>query len=121
MKRLGVKICALSSDTVAFDCPGCQRMHSLAVKQVDGRPVHAVWGFNHDAQRPTFTPSIKVTTHTWAPPVTADNLADWQRKPWEQHKVKHICHSIVTDGRIQFLDDCTHKLAGRTVDLPDWS
>ena len=30
-----------------------------------------------------------------------------------------VCHSFVTDGRIQFLNDCTHALAGQTVDLPD--
>lgn len=30
------------------------------------------------------------------------------------------CHSFVTDGRIQFLGDSTHALAGHTVDLPDW-
>ena len=28
-------------------------------------------------------------------------------------------HSYVTDGRIQYLSDCTHPLAGQTVDLPD--
>lgn len=27
---------------------------------------------------------------------------------------------MTTDGRIQFLNDCTHALAGQTVDLPDW-
>jgi hypothetical protein len=31
-----------------------------------------------------------------------------------------VCHSFVTDGRIQFLTDCTHAFAGRTVDLPEW-
>lgn len=31
-----------------------------------------------------------------------------------------VCHSFVTAGRIQFLDDCTHGLAGQTVDLPDF-
>jgi hypothetical protein len=29
------------------------------------------------------------------------------------------CHSFVTDGRIQFLSDSTHALAGQTVDLPE--
>ena len=29
------------------------------------------------------------------------------------------CHSFVTDGRIQYLDDCTHELRGQTIDLPD--
>ena len=31
-----------------------------------------------------------------------------------------VCHSFVTDGRIQFLGDCTHSLAGQTVDLPEF-
>ena len=31
-----------------------------------------------------------------------------------------VCHSFVTGGRIQFLSDCTHALAGQTVDLTDW-
>lgn len=31
-----------------------------------------------------------------------------------------VCHSFVTDGRIEFLSDCHHALAGQTVDLPDW-
>lgn len=31
-----------------------------------------------------------------------------------------ICHSFITDGEIQFLNDCTHKLAGHTVDLLEW-
>ncbi|SHF03280.1 hypothetical protein SAMN02745157_1480 [Kaistia soli DSM 19436] len=30
------------------------------------------------------------------------------------------CHSFVTNGRIQFLGDCAHELAGQTVDLPPW-
>jgi len=32
-----------------------------------------------------------------------------------------VCYSFVTAGRIQFLSDCTHILAGKTVDLPDWA
>lgn len=53
------------------------------------------WAFNGDMDRPTFTPSLIVT--------------------WTDHR----CHSFVTDGRIQFLADCTHSLKGQTVDLPD--
>lgn len=30
------------------------------------------------------------------------------------------CHSFVVDGRMQFLGDCTHALAGQMVDIPDW-
>ncbi len=34
-------------------------------------------------------------------------------------KPETVCHSFVRAGRIQFLDDCTHRLKGETVELPD--
>lgn len=54
---------------------------------------------------PTFEPSILVTCRWMA--------SDSEMKD-------DVCHSFVRDGRIQFLGDCTHELAGKTVDLPDW-
>ena len=54
------------------------------------------WTWNGDRERPTISPSVLA----WA---------DAFR-----------CHSFVTDGRIRFLDDCTHKLRGQTVDLPEF-
>ena len=30
-----------------------------------------------------------------------------------------VCHSFVNDGQVQFLDDCTHELAGQTLLLLD--
>lgn len=29
------------------------------------------------------------------------------------------CHSFVRDGKIEFLGDCTHEMAGTTIELPD--
>jgi hypothetical protein len=29
------------------------------------------------------------------------------------------CHSFIRNGQIQFLSDCHHELAGKTVDLPE--
>lgn len=61
------------------------------------------WGWNGDVDRPTFTPSILVRYVTGA-------------------KARHVtCHSFVTDGLIQFLGDCTHSLAGQTVELPPFT
>lgn len=28
-----------------------------------------------------------------------------------------ICHSWINDGKVQFLDDCSHELANKTLDL----
>jgi len=79
-----------------FKCPGCDMLHGVNVER-DGPPR---WGWNGSVDKPTFTPSVLVR-YRWGP---------------DQHQV--VCHSFVTDGRIQFLGDCTHALAGQTVDLP---
>jgi len=31
-----------------------------------------------------------------------------------------VAWAFVTAGRIQFLADCGHSLAGQTVEIPDW-
>ncbi len=59
--------------------------------------VDTGWSYNGDAARPTISPSVLVTT------------------------VGARCHSFVRDGAIEFLSDCTHALAGRTVPLPPWA
>lgn len=39
---------------------------------------------------------------------------------WKTPEPK-VCHSFVRDGRIEFLGDCTHVLANRTVLLPPFA
>lgn len=73
-------------------CPACDDIHVLKG-----------WGFNDNQERPTFTPSLLVRYFD------PDGVT-----------VRALCHSHVTDGRIAFLSDCTHALAGHTVDLPTW-
>lgn len=55
------------------------------------------WEWNGDYEKPTITPSILA----WG-----DSFR---------------CHSFVTDGKIRFLDDCSHELKGQTIELPDFS
>ena len=74
-----------------IQCPGCEDVHILDLR----------WTFNGNFDKPTFTPSLKCE---W----------DWGEK--HEHRV---CHSFITDGNIQFLSDCTHKLKGQTVPLPE--
>ena len=54
------------------------------------------WEFNDDLENPTFSPSM---------------LAKWPPD--------NVCHSFVRDGKIQFLNDCTHDLKGKTVELSE--
>lgn len=99
---------------VHFRCPGCNDVHGIVVD------VPEAWTWNGDLERPTFSPSVLMTANYAEPPVTPENYEQWEREPWEQKIVRRVCHSFVTDGRIQFLGDCTHALAGQTVDLPAW-
>jgi hypothetical protein len=92
-----------------FRCPGCDSVHGVSVGEGQGPR----WGFNSDYDRPTFTPSVLVS---WSEP--SDISAEFDDTSKDK---KMICHSFVTDGQIQFLGDCTHGLAGQTVDLPNFS
>lgn len=96
--------------TMLFECPGCSMGHQVHVAGT-GVPV---WGWNGSMDRPTFTPSILVTG--------VKQMTDEQRAAYLETGVLPEaeplrCHSFVTDGRIQFLGDCTHSLANQTVDL----
>jgi hypothetical protein len=64
------------------------------------------WEFSGSLERPTLSPSILVHPHG----ALADDGSVYQ---------SHRCHSFVRDGRIEYLGDSTHALAGQTVDLPD--
>lgn len=105
---------------IRFDCPGCALGHDWRgagahVLPVDWVPKgrerspHAAnkpqWGFNGNLERPTFSPSI-LSRQTGA-------VENGVRNP------DFVCHSFIRDGRIEFLSDCTHALAGQTVDLPE--
>lgn len=84
-------------------CPGCDGAHQIATGEGPGPR----WGWNGNADRPTFTPSVLVryegadAGRDGAPPA--------------------VCHSFVVDGQMQMLADCTHALAGQTVPIPPWS
>lgn len=105
-----------ANGSIFFHCPGCKKVHGFRVTTPGDN-----WSYNGNPAAPTFSPSLLVSSHSWTPPVTPENLGEWRRNPWPQVRIETGCHSFVTDGQIQFLSDCTHALAGQTVPLPDWS
>jgi hypothetical protein len=96
---------------VMFWCPGCEEYHGPRVESALGR---GVWTWNGDRVRPTFQPSILVRGTKRL--TDAEHARIMRGEAFEP--VSTVCHSFVTDGRIQFLGDCTHALVGETVDLP---
>lgn len=100
MARLSAKLRSMAGGEgapdwrgIAFWCPGCDECH--VVKTSAGG-----WTFDGNNDAPTISPSILVTY----------NGADKKTR----------CHSFVRAGKIQFLTDCTHPLAGKTVGIPNW-
>jgi hypothetical protein len=105
----------LEAGQAAFYCNGCKRVHSINVKY-EGMPK---WGFNGNVESPTFTPSI-LAKYTHPKGYTNDNPAP---ADFSGDYVTDVCHTFITDGKIQYLGDCTHELAGQTIELPEfkWS
>lgn len=104
---------------LAFWCPGCEGVHSIRIEGVS-----PVWSWNQNAEAPTFQPSILVRTGHYVPGgFEGQCYCTWDKKDQEDFADMKctICHSFVTDGKIQFLSDSTHLLAGQTVPLPQWS
>jgi hypothetical protein len=58
------------------------------------------WSWNGDVDRPTFHPSV----------LTQVNYTEVAKKDF-------CCHSFVNDGMVQFLSDCSHEYAGKTMEL----
>ena len=87
-----MKITTLSRDEHkhAFFCPACGFAHWFKTGVPGG------WTWNGDREKPTISPSILTLL------------------------VEPRCHSFVTDGRIRFLNDCTHNMKGPTVELPEF-
>lgn len=98
---MAIKCKVSDSGCVLFECPGCGCLHAVAVKEPN--IMNARWTWNDSLERPTFRPSILVKANYTS-----------------VHRMDDICHSFVTDGKIQFLGDCTHDMAGQTIELPEW-
>lgn len=120
-------------DAISFECPGCGSTHLVTING-SRNASNATWGFDGNFDSPTITPSINASSEwddhsaltdedygPWVP--SADGKSRGREvKPSSRHKLVHHvyrCHSFVRAGMIQFLGDCTHKLANHTVPLPD--
>lgn len=82
-----------------FKCPACGGSHFCNTNP-EYHPV--VWNFNGNLNKPTVSPSIKLT---WS---------------YGEPEIQKCCHFFIVDGYIQYQGDCTHSLAGKTVELENF-
>jgi hypothetical protein len=100
-----MKLSKADDGMLIFYCEGCGMAHGCNDR----------WTFNGDFEKPTFSPSILVRGTQRITDEEHDLIMAGKRiepRPF-------VCHSFVTDGKIQYLNDCTHSLAGQTVELID--
>lgn len=76
---------------VTWHCPGCEEGHGVPYHGASG----PLWHWNGSLETPTIKPSVLVTSF--------------------KGEKSYRCHCFVEAGRIRFLSDCTHALAGQTV------
>lgn len=80
------------------------------------------WQWNGSVDEPTLQPSVLFQSGHYAPGHHGDKCwCTYNKEHPEQASDGFICvrcHSYVTDGKIQFLGDCSHSLVGQTVEIP---
>jgi len=77
-----------------FNVPGPIPTRILPVMIGGTRDGTRNWTWNGSVDKPTIKPSV----------LSNDGQGN-------------ICHSFINDGKIQFLEDSTHELAGKTLNL----
>lgn len=90
----GYKKCKKEDAThITIRMPGPTGMLTLPVITKGSRNKTGCWTWNGNVESPTLKPSVLTNAHDYR------------------------CHSWVTDGNAQFLNDCSHDQANKTVEL----
>lgn len=91
---VGYQDCPIEEAThVQLALPGPLMTRIIPVMLKGQRRGTNCWSWNGDTEKPTLKPSIRTVCRTI------------------------LCHTFVNDGMVQFLDDCSHELAGKTLEL----
>lgn len=100
-------------------CQGCKTHHKVVTSTIGS----SAWKWNNNVDLPTFSPSVLVTGTILTNKGERDYekwLANGARQPAPKFESKDTrCHTFIKEGQVQFLNDCTHSLAGQTLPLPD--
>lgn len=99
---VGYKQCAVEDAThVTLNIPGPTGKLTLPVILRGKREGTGCWTWNGSTDAPTLRPSVLTEGHSAV-----------SNGPFR-------CHSWINDGAAQFLSDCSHELANKTVALLD--
>lgn len=116
MGRLSARLRSIGGG-IGWWCPGCDEVHAI-------NTTSNGWQWDGNVEAPTISPSVLVTSGHY--------MQDG-KGCWCEYNAKLVaegkepatfkcarCHTFIRDGQIEFLSDCSHALAGKTVPIPDW-
>lgn len=86
---------SINATYIMLNLPGPIPTRILPVITHGSRSGTNCWSWNGDTEKPTIKPSILSNSGT------------------------NRCHTWINDGKVIFLDDCSHELKGQTLDLLD--
>ena len=86
-----MKLIECADGTIIFYCPACEMNHG----------INKTWVISKDMENPTITPSILSRTPNYK------GIPDYK------------CHMFVKNGMIEYLSDCSHWMAGKTIKMEE--
>jgi len=98
---------------IEINTPGPYTTRFIPVILKGTRKGTGCWTWNGDTEKPTLKPSISTKGTVPITNEEADRILAGEKiepKPLN-------CHTWITDGKVKFKNDCTHELAGQTLDL----
>lgn len=87
------KVLRKATDHYFWFCPGCKEIHGVPVPR---------WTFDGNVDAPSFSPSVR--------------HYELENKELGIPE-KTTCHYWVKEGRLEFVGDSDHELAGKTVPM----
>lgn len=100
---------------IMLHLPGPFMNRIIPVITKGNRDKTPCWTWNGDVNKPTLKPSIL----TKGTKTLTDDEINRVYAGDDIPVTNIICHTFITNGQVQFLNDCTHEFAGMTVDLLD--
>lgn len=83
---------------IAHWCPACKCFHAFTLYPL--RAAHTQWLFNNNLVEPSFQPDNRIRIE-------------------DEKEGDYVCHYRLHEGRIEYLEDCTHAMRGKNIMLPD--
>jgi len=106
----------MKKETLMFYCEGCEEGHMIPVNGEN------TWTFNNDFDKPTVSPSVLVQSGHYCDNPKPECWCNFEERTGEKSSFKcQRCHTFIRDGMIEYLSDCSHFLAGKTVRVTEIS